>query len=390
MFAMYADKTKLTVRQKELLTNGSINIYTVRFTFSKDWDGLERMAVFRGSGETRSVLLDETGKCKVPWEVLQTHGGHLAAGVYGVLGENVILPTIWADLGRIFRGTAPGEDAQPPTPSLWRQELDQKGDSLCYTEDGELGLYAGDKLLSCVPVMGGEGETAQGPPGPQGPQGEQGEQGPAGADGAPGPAGPQGESGEDGFSPTVSTHEIADGTEVIITDKDGPHTFNVMNGKDGEPGEQGAPGPQGNRGFSPTILVEDVSEGHKVIITNENDTDQFVVKDGGFGEIYTDQETLIGSWFGEPLYQKCFRVNTPSAVSTSTVVATLDDNCETKVLYGMCYRNDGLFCTIPFMTDASAHMRLFGSGRNIRMYVTGTAYANQPAILFVRYTKFVN
>ena len=35
-------------------------------------------------------------------------------------------------------------------------------------------------------------------------------------------------------SPTVETETIAGGTKVTITDKDGAHEFNVMNGVDGE------------------------------------------------------------------------------------------------------------------------------------------------------------
>lgn len=85
----------------------------------------------------------------------------------------------------------------------------------------------------------------QGPQGPAGPEGPQGERGPAGADGAPGPEGPQGPqgpagadgaqgpAGADGFSPTVETTPIEGGTRVTITDADGEHTFDVMNGKDG-------------------------------------------------------------------------------------------------------------------------------------------------------------
>lgn len=44
--------------------------------------------------------------------------------------------------------------------------------------------------------------------------------------------------GADGFSPTVQTEPIADGTKVIITDKDGAHPFDVMNGQDWTPTEQ--------------------------------------------------------------------------------------------------------------------------------------------------------
>ncbi|MBQ1437969.1 MAG: hypothetical protein IIZ07_08575 [Ruminococcus sp.] len=37
--------------------------------------------------------------------------------------------------------------------------------------------------------------------------------------------------GADGFSPTVQTEPISNGTKVIITDKNGAHSFDVMNGQ---------------------------------------------------------------------------------------------------------------------------------------------------------------
>lgn len=161
MFLLQASKNKLTLLKREPLTSGSVNAYPVRFTFSPDWEGLTRTAVFRyGGGEAVSVLLDGTDQCTIPWEVLTSHGCRLAVGVYGKLGEDVALPTVWAGLGTVLAGAAPGEDARPPTPELWRQELDRKGDKLDYTAAGGLGLYAGDKLLSAVPVPGGGGGGA--------------------------------------------------------------------------------------------------------------------------------------------------------------------------------------------------------------------------------------
>ena len=47
MFVLYADKTQLTVRQKEPITSGSSNTYQVRFEFSPEWDGLAKAAVFQ-------------------------------------------------------------------------------------------------------------------------------------------------------------------------------------------------------------------------------------------------------------------------------------------------------------------------------------------------------
>lgn len=161
MFELYANKTQLCVRQREPVTSGSVNVYDVRFAFSEDWEGLEKTAVFRAGDKSVSVLLGPEGTCVVPWEVLAVPRLRLEAGVYGTRDGTTVLPTVWADLGYIETGAAPGEEAQPPTPELWRQELAKKGDGLGYTEAGELGLFSGEKLLGSVPVSGGgEGGTA--------------------------------------------------------------------------------------------------------------------------------------------------------------------------------------------------------------------------------------
>ena len=103
------------------------------------------------------------------------------------------------------------------------------------------------------PSQGPQGpEGPQGPRGPIGPEGPQGPQGNPGAVGPEGPAGPAGAdgaagpAGADGFSPTVTTTPIEGGTRVTITDADGEHTFDIMNGKDG--GEAATPtiGDNGN------------------------------------------------------------------------------------------------------------------------------------------------
>lgn len=155
MFLLRADKNKLAVIDRHPITSGSVNTVRARFEFSADWESLTRTAVFRAGTEVRSVALEESGECVIPWEVLVQPGVELYSGVYGTRGEDVVLPTVWASLGKVLEGAAPGEETHPPTPDLWEQELAKKGDRLDYTPEGELGLYAKDKLLSAVPVAGG-------------------------------------------------------------------------------------------------------------------------------------------------------------------------------------------------------------------------------------------
>lgn len=158
MFVLCAEKNKLTVRQREQVTSGSVNVYPVRFKFSPEWEGLSRTACFRSGAQVVSVLLDDSGECTVPWEVIDPgdKGKRLYAGVYGSRGSTVVLPTVWADLGVILEGVGLGANARPPAPDLWEQALESKGDGLAY--DGlNLSLTAGDKPLSTVQIAGGEG-----------------------------------------------------------------------------------------------------------------------------------------------------------------------------------------------------------------------------------------
>lgn len=161
MFRLYAEKNQLCVQQREPITSGSVNVYDVLFEFSADWEGLEKTAVFRAGGKAVSVLLDDTGKTTIPWEAMTTPGVRLEAGVYGARGEEVVLPTVWADLGYIQTGAKPGEGTRPPTPDLWEQELAKKADGLAL-DVLKLKLLSGEKTLSEVelpPPGGGEGGT---------------------------------------------------------------------------------------------------------------------------------------------------------------------------------------------------------------------------------------
>lgn len=161
MFILYAEKNKTVVRKKELITSGSVNVYSVQFEFSADWDGLDKTAVFRAGDCSIAVLLSSDHRCNIPWEVLQKPNLHLYAGVCGTRGDNIVLPTIYVDFGVILEGATAGEIVRPPTPSVYEQILDaieNKGDGLLV--DGQiLQLLSGDYPISeAVLPTGGGGE----------------------------------------------------------------------------------------------------------------------------------------------------------------------------------------------------------------------------------------
>ena len=108
MFILNAERSGLTVLQKEPVTSGSGEVYRVRFQFSRHWEDLKATAVFRAGDTSVTVLLDKSGVCRIPWKVLTTPGVQLQAGVYGTKAGSVVRPTLWAGLGTIQEGT--GDD----------------------------------------------------------------------------------------------------------------------------------------------------------------------------------------------------------------------------------------------------------------------------------------
>lgn len=47
MFRLQMNKNHVVVEETEMITSGSVNVYDVEFRFNEDWEGLERIAVFR-------------------------------------------------------------------------------------------------------------------------------------------------------------------------------------------------------------------------------------------------------------------------------------------------------------------------------------------------------
>lgn len=146
-------------------------------------------------GGTRVTITDSTGE-------------HTFDVLNGKDGGEAATPTIGEDGNWYINGADTGKPSRGPQGPR-----------------GEQGPAGADGATGPEGPQGPQGDP--GPEGPRGPVGPEGPAGPAGADGATGPA------GHDGFSPTVTTTAIDNGTRVTITDASGAHTFDVLNGTGG-------------------------------------------------------------------------------------------------------------------------------------------------------------
>lgn len=125
----------------------------------------------------------------------------------------------------------------------------QKGDP---GKDGATGPAGKDGITPTIGANGNWylGDEDTGKPS----RGEKGDPGAKGADGAAGKA------GSDGYSPEATVTPINGGAKIIIKDKTGTTSVNVMNGAQGPKGDAGPQGDVGPKGDSYTLTTADKSE----------------------------------------------------------------------------------------------------------------------------------
>lgn len=116
MFRVKVNKNAVTVAEKDQMTAGSINVYPVVFDFSSDWDGLDRVALFKNQDKVIRFVLDETNQVQMPWELMSEVGSKIFVGVRGMKGNTVVLPSVWAACGQVIESVNDAIGVDPDVP----------------------------------------------------------------------------------------------------------------------------------------------------------------------------------------------------------------------------------------------------------------------------------
>ena len=143
------------VEEDVLLTSGMVGA-EVEFSFSDEWSGLSKTAVFRAATVNR-VVNNVEEKAVIPWEVLEQENYPLQIGVYGCNEDgSVVIPTVWVSAGTIQPGTDP--EAHPgmaPALPMWKQnELIAKEAmevARSVRQDADAGAFAGPQGPQGIP-----------------------------------------------------------------------------------------------------------------------------------------------------------------------------------------------------------------------------------------------
>lgn len=148
MIKLKVSAANIAVEEKETLTEGRVGLLC-RFSFTGEWDGLAKTAVFDGADSRDVILTEDT--VAVPAECLAAEGYSLSVGVYGKnAAGDIVIPTVYATVGKIQRSAYPtGKESAPPTPDVVAQiqqaAANAEAMARAVREDAELGKFKGEK-----------------------------------------------------------------------------------------------------------------------------------------------------------------------------------------------------------------------------------------------------
>ena len=278
-----ANEQELSVLDPIKISSNKVNYIEAHFDLGQNWSGYDSVrAVWFTDFNCISTVLDSSGVCSVPFEVMKRKGC-VKVNLVGSISENDVLTdrlTSYPVVAVVVDCNAQitGSETSPITPSQFEQyvaavkaDADRAEEAKEFLENASAEastLPAGsdatasysDGVFSFGIPKGDKGDTGatgpqgpqgiQGPRGEQGPQGETGPQGATGPQGETGPQGPQGPAGQDGRDGTDGvTPSLSVGTVTTLpstedayvtrrgTDENPVFDFGIPQGPQGEQGE---------------------------------------------------------------------------------------------------------------------------------------------------------
>ena len=260
MITITINGVKISVSNKEIIPSGTVG-KKVQFVFESDeygWENLTKVISFTAGPCQVDTILDENNQCVIPWECCAYSGVTLFVSVCGTRGDEIVTPTLYAEIGMIECGSRPLNPVNPQTAPLINLLLDRVTNAEAIAQgvrdDADAGEFDGDPgpegAPGKSPIIGTNGNwftwdtatetyvdtgvSATGPQGEVGPKGDPGEAGPQGLKGDKGDTGETGATG-----PKGDKGDKGDPGETGATGSQGPK---------GDKGDTGATGPQGPKG----------------------------------------------------------------------------------------------------------------------------------------------
>lgn len=233
MIKITANGVCARAQRLEPLTSGMVGA-KVAFALSPDFDGLTVTAVFTNGAVTKDVL-NPGAECFIPPEVLEAAGKTVKVGIYAVSGSELVIPTVYANIGEVLPGADPsGDTSTSAALPVWAQIEAMIGSLDDLTTEAKNNLVAA--INEAAQTGGGGASIAMrvdsGYIQYSTDEGKTWVNLIAKAE-LKGDTGADGKDGVDGYSPTASVTKTGKTATITITDKSGTTTATVADGQDG-------------------------------------------------------------------------------------------------------------------------------------------------------------
>lgn len=114
---------------------------------------------------------------------------------------------------------------------------------------------------------------------------------------------------------------------------------------------------------------------------------------GSFKEVYSEEETVIGTWMGKPLYRKIITGVTPATntfTEVSSPIASIEQLCRLDIMLNR--DNSSWWTPCPYATSTDTGVSTLSaqverSTNQIYMIASKPALQNSPFTAIVEYTK---
>lgn len=159
---IHCNGTTIRCVRSEVLTVGMIGA-PVQFTFSEEWDGLGKRAVFSCGEERREMLVGEHGMAVVPDDILTVPGLDVEVGVYAKRDDGTTwpAPTPMCKICTLENGTVPGEGATDPSVAeIWDQAINAVENIQEKVNSAEFKSELVAAVIAQLPVYDGEAVDA--------------------------------------------------------------------------------------------------------------------------------------------------------------------------------------------------------------------------------------
>lgn len=284
------DGMRLTRTSDAYVTEGSKNFVQLLFTFSDDWNNIDKWALFARDNKTYEVAIVD-GKCIVPYECART-SGQFQLTVVGKANEGDVIATTSDKAVRV----SSNEFEENPTGSETRLTNTFLVDTLAKVKEyADKAKEYSESVNVFIPSVDADGvmtwtnKAGLANPAPVNVKGERGPQG------LPGAKGDKGDKGD--------AFKYTDFTASQLAALKGPKGDEGLQGATGATGPQGERGPQGLQGpagNAATITIGNVTTsapGTSASVTNRGTSSAVVLdfvlprgEDGADGGVTVDEE----------------------------------------------------------------------------------------------------